>query len=151
MLVSVIGAAADSRLASFDSAAARLAGSDREVVVTHGVPHPGNLVVANSGLMLVDWDTVALDQPERDLWMISDGTDSAWAGYEEATGRAPDTTTAALYRLAWQLTDLAAFTGQLRAGHRRNADAEKAWTAIRGILASQEPAPYGSRLPQEAP
>lgn len=138
-------------LARFDSAAARLAGSDREVLVTHGEPHPGNLMVTDSGLMLLDWDTVALDHPERDLWMISDGTDSAWASYAEATGRAPDATAAALYRLAWQLADLAAFTDQLRTGHRRNADTEKAWTAVREILTSREPSPYGSRLPEEAP
>jgi aminoglycoside phosphotransferase (APT) family kinase protein len=29
-------------------------------VITHGEPHPGNIVRTGAGLMLVDWDTVGL-------------------------------------------------------------------------------------------
>ena len=40
-------------------------------VVTHGEPHPGNVLrMQAGGLRLVDWDTVRLAPPERDLWMV---------------------------------------------------------------------------------
>lgn len=40
-------------------------------VVTHGEPHSGNIVRTSDGSVLVDWDTVALAPPERDLWMLT--------------------------------------------------------------------------------
>jgi spectinomycin phosphotransferase len=30
------------------------------MVVTHGEPHPGNLIQTSAGLVLIDWDTVAV-------------------------------------------------------------------------------------------
>lgn len=122
-----------------------MAQSPAEPVVTHGEPHPGNLIRTAEGFVLVDWDTVAVDRAERDLWMLDDGTGSAWAEYARLTGRAVDPDAAALYRLAWGLTDLAAFVGRLRAPHGRDPDTERAWTGIQAILASVEPAPYGAR------
>ena len=40
-------------------------------VITHGEPHPGNVMRAGLRRMLIDWDTVALGPPERDLWMVT--------------------------------------------------------------------------------
>jgi spectinomycin phosphotransferase len=130
-------------LATFDGLASRLSHSSSERVVTHGEPHPGNLIRTRDGIALVDWDTVALDRPERDLWMLSDGTGSAWATYRELTGKLVDPDAVTLFRLTWTLSDLAAFTTQLRASHDENADTHKAWTSLRGTLASEEPSPYG--------
>jgi hypothetical protein len=48
------------------------------------------------------------------------------------------------HRLAWALTDLAAFTRLLRGEHRRGADADKALAGLRSILAGREPSPYGA-------
>jgi aminoglycoside phosphotransferase (APT) family kinase protein len=36
--------------------------------LTHGEPHPGNVIGTDDGWLLVDWDTAAIAQPERDLW-----------------------------------------------------------------------------------
>jgi spectinomycin phosphotransferase len=132
-------------LATFDRLASMLGHSPVEPVVTHGEPHPGNLIRTQDGFALVDWDTVALDRPERDLWMLDDGTGSAWVTYRELTGRTVDLDAVSLYRIAWALADLAAFTTLLRAGHDDNADTHKAWTGLRSILLSEEPSPYGER------
>lgn len=117
-------------------------GSD-ERVLTHGEPHPENLVWTADGPVLVDWDRVAMARPERDLWMLDDGTGSCSQLYVRLTGRAPDPTAMRAYRLLWALTDLAAFTSELRRPHAENADATKALNGIRLLLGGREPAPYG--------
>jgi len=121
--------AADLRgqLREFDRLVARVAAPDRGLVVTHGEPHPGNLIRTGSGLVLVDWDTVALALPERDLWLVTTGADEAAMRYADATGRAIDGEALSMYRLAWDLTDIALFTKLLRSTHRRTADTEAAW------------------------
>ena len=127
-------------LDSFDESAARLV-SDVEPAVTHGEPHPGNLIRTSDGFALVDWDTVAVSRAERDLWMFDDGTGSDWDQYQELTGWSVDPAAMALFRRAWRLSDLAAFTGLLRGPHRRSADTERAWLALRQTVAA-DPSPY---------
>jgi spectinomycin phosphotransferase len=97
------------QLREFDRLAARVAASDRGLVVTHGEPHPGNLIRTSSGLVLIDWDTVAFALPERDLWLVTTGTDEAATRYAGATGRDIDGEALSMYRLAWDLTDIALF------------------------------------------
>jgi spectinomycin phosphotransferase len=58
-------ARAGGRLAGATSAA-RAVGP----VLTHGEPHPANLLSAGGSLLLIDWDTVGLAPPERDLSLI---------------------------------------------------------------------------------
>ncbi|GAB7038496.1 MULTISPECIES: phosphotransferase [Catenuloplanes] len=88
-------------------------------VVTHGEPHPGNVMLpAGGGLRLIDWDTVAVAPRARDLWMV-----------------APDDSPAtALYRLRWTLTDICAFVRDLRAPHADDADTRLAWRELSGYL-----------------
>jgi len=117
------------RLAAFD----RLAGAARAAapVITHGEPHPGNVIQTAGGPMLIDWDTVGLAVPERDLWsLISDPGDQAARRYTRATGHAIDPDALDLYRIRWALDDIAAFTRQLRAPHSHTGDAEEAWQAL---------------------
>jgi spectinomycin phosphotransferase len=128
-------------LAEFDRHAARLAADDSLLVVTHGEPHPVNLMRTQSGLVLIDWDTVALARRERDLWMIDD--EVSLAAYVRHTGATVDRQAMAAYRLLWALADLAAFTAQLRHEHRGDIDDEFAVTALRSIVSGREPAPYG--------
>jgi spectinomycin phosphotransferase len=125
----------------FDELAAQL--GPFEPVITHGEPHPGNLLRTADGIRLVDWDTVAVDRPERDLWMLEDGSGHATSVYEKLTGRVVDPNAITIYRLAWKLADLVAFTVQLYAPHDADPDTEKALWAVRTILAAQEPSPYG--------
>ncbi|MEE1942964.1 aminoglycoside phosphotransferase family protein [Streptomyces sp. TRM 70361] len=123
------------RLAEFDRRAGELLRKAPEPVVTHGEPHPGNLLWRPDGRpLLVDWDTVGLAVPERDLWLVADGPDGL-ERYAEATGRAPDPSALALYRLRWALDDLTAFLDCFRSPHTRTADTETAWRGLADTVA----------------
>ncbi len=64
-------AAISSDVAELLAFADRLAADVRsDWVVTHGEPHAGNVLTADGRRLLVDWDTVALAPPERDLWLV---------------------------------------------------------------------------------
>lgn len=138
-------------LTDLDRFAFRLGDMDANVVVTHGEPHPGNLIRTGTGLVLVDWDTVALAGPERDLWMIVDADGTLRSAYRDLTGITLEREALAAYRLLWALTDVAAFTVQLRGQHRRDADAEKALAALPSTLNGREPSPYGTPTPRREP
>jgi len=122
-------------LSEFDRLASHVAAHSSGDVITHGEPHPGNLIRVAGEFRLIDWDTVALAPPERDLWMLA-GAAGAFDRYRAVTGRAIDAAAISFYRLTWALADLAAFTSLLRAPHRRDNDTEKAW---RGLLATLHP------------
>jgi spectinomycin phosphotransferase len=107
------------------------------LVITHGEPHPGNVIrmPADGRIMLIDWDTVALAPPERDLWMVATGTGGELGRYTELTGRPVDATALELYRLRWALDDLSCFVRDLRAPHRRTPGTEHAWQALEITIA----------------
>ncbi|WP_052423553.1 aminoglycoside phosphotransferase family protein [Nonomuraea candida] len=112
----------------------RLAAKPREQVVTHGEPHPGNLLRAGGDrLLLVDWDTVGTAAPERDLWLVVRGEDDL-ERYAEAAGRAVDRDALALYRLRWALNDVVEFVEWFRSPHAGTPDAETAWTGLTTTL-----------------
>ena len=100
-------------------------------VVTHGEPHAGNLIESR---LLVDWDTVALAPPERDLWMPVDDDPEAASRYTRETGRQLDPSGLDFFRLRWDLADLASFTAMLRSPHTDNADTRKACEGLAIIL-----------------
>ena len=85
--------------------------------------------------MLIDWDTVALAPPERDLWMVATETGGELRRYTELTGRPVDATALELYRLRWALDDLSCFVRDLRAPHRRTPGTEHAWQALEITIA----------------
>jgi spectinomycin phosphotransferase len=103
-------------------------------VVTHGEPHPGNVMRTPAGLRLIDWDTVQVAPPERDLWMLTDafagmlGEDPAGADdevlvrYADATGHSAKPGVIALYPLWWKLADIAIDVDALRRPHVADAD-----------------------------
>ncbi|MFF8955536.1 phosphotransferase [Streptomyces sp. NPDC014894] len=120
-------------LDAFDALLERTASAGAERVVTHGEPHPGNLLWQGERGLLVDWDTVGLAAPERDLWHL-DGEPGGLDRYTELTGRVPDPVALAFYRLRWDLEDLTAFLGLFRSAHTRGPDTEQAWAGFTGIL-----------------
>jgi len=121
-------------LAAYDDLNARIAARDNELVVTHGEPHAANLMIVDDHLMLIDWDTVGLAVPERDLWMLAGASDDALVLYAEIAGRSVDLDAIELYRLTWTLADLAAYIPVLRSSARVTADVEKAWAAVNTYL-----------------
>lgn len=122
-------------LDTFDQLAGEVTAA-REPVITHGEPHPANVIRAGTDKMLIDWDTVGLAPPERDLWMVVSDTGEESRRYTHATGRPVDTTALALYRIRWALYDIAAFVQQFRTRHRRTADTEHMWLSLKETLAA---------------
>ncbi|GAA1925166.1 hypothetical protein GCM10009716_36740 [Streptomyces sodiiphilus] len=121
------------RCAQFNAMAADVRGSGAPLVVTHGEPHPGNLILGEDGYRLVDWDTVGLALPERDLSLLSNDP-AELTRYTRLTGRTPDATALALYRLRWSLLDVAEFVTWFRGEHNRSEDTETAWTGFTETL-----------------
>jgi len=118
----------------------------REPVISHGEPHPGNILGTGNHRLLIDWDTVGLAPPERDLWMVAG---EQVRRYTRLTGRSVEPAMLAWYRLRWALDDISAFVHQLRSGHRRTADAEHAWRSLQDTVARairEPPADWYPRL-----
>jgi spectinomycin phosphotransferase len=113
-------------LALLDRLTADVASRGTDWVVTHGEPHAGNVMRTGEDYVLVDWDPVALAPRERDLWMLAEEA----TVYTDATGHDLDEAAVDLFRLTWDLEDIAAFTNQLRSPHEHNEDTEKAYEAL---------------------
>ena len=102
-----------SLLREYDGLAARAHADANGWVVTHGEPHGGNVLRAPDGrLLLVDWDTVCVAPRERDLWLVLDEGETA--------GGDPDALR--LYRIRWELADIAEFVALFRRPRERTAD-----------------------------
>lgn len=134
-LVSQNGPAILRLLDRYDDLAARArSGPDRRVL-THGEPHPGNTMRTAGGTwLLIDWDTALVAPPERDLWSLDPGDGSILAAYAEQTGVTPDPALLELYRLCWDIKDLAADVRRLRRPHSGSPDDEKTWRVVRLLV-----------------
>lgn len=108
-----------------------------DVVLTHGEPHPGNVVLTGNGPVLVDWDTARVAEPERDLWLVAERTDlDVAAVYTELTGRRPDRDRMRRRALRWALADVASFVPTLLAAPEETTDTEWQLEALAGTLES---------------
>jgi len=104
-------------------------------VLTHGEPHPGNTMLASGRWLLIDWDTVLVAPPERDLWSLDPGDGSILAAYAAATGVTPLPPLLELYRIRWDLTDIAMGVSRFREHHPGSADDDKTWDGLRTLIA----------------
>jgi len=118
----------------FDALVASVNAENRPPVVTHGEPHPGNLLRSGRRLLLIDWDTAGLAPPERDLWWVVAGAGPAADRYARLTGHTVSADALALYRLRWILDDLCLALAEFRAPHARTADTEVSWAGLRSCL-----------------
>ncbi len=116
-------------LARFDALAART--DRRRAVLTHGEPHPGNTMRTAAGWRLIDWDTVLVAPPERDLWLLGD---EVAAAYERATGVALRPEAVELYRMRWDIADLAVGVDRFRSAHSGTADDDENWAIVERIV-----------------
>jgi spectinomycin phosphotransferase len=118
-----------------------VAGFDRMVattprpvrVVTHGEPHAANTIRVGGRLLLIDWDTVGMADPERDLWLVVPD-DADIARYTEATGNAVDSDLMMLYRLRFLLDDIARTVRLFRRPHEQTADTRHWWEGLKHLL-----------------
>ncbi|MDI1463208.1 phosphotransferase [Catellatospora sp. KI3] len=121
-------------LGRYDALVAAARAQAGRLVLTHGEPHPGNTMHTAEGWVLIDWDTARCAPPERDLWSLDPGDGSLLAAYEQATGVAPDPAVLELYRVRWDLSDLAVDTARFLRPHSGNADDAESWTILTRLL-----------------
>ena len=104
------------------------------VVVTHGEIHPGNVMETSEGWVIVDWDTVLIAPPERDLWRLAQGGGSVLRVYADATGGAPNEWLVDLYGVRWDLAEIASFAAELRKPHEDTEDTRRAFDVLHSIV-----------------
>ena len=121
-------------LARYDDLAEQAGSQPVRVVLTHGEPHPGNTMLTSDGWRLIDWDTVLVAPPERDLWSLDPGDGSVLARYGEATGVRPLSPVLEFYRIRWDLADLAVDVSRFRRPHLGTADDEASWELLRSLV-----------------
>ena len=107
-------------------------------VVTHGEPHAANVMRTSEGRLLVDWDTVALAPPERDLWMLVAPETDAADLYVRATGTQLNDAALDFFRLTWDLKDLAEYLNVLRSPHQENDDTVRQYQALANCAAIRD-------------
>ena len=104
------------------------------VVVTHGEIHPGNVMKTPNGWVIVDWDTLLLAPPERDLWRLAPADGSVLHTYTDATGREPLDWLIDLYAVRWDLADIASFAAVFRNPHDDTEDSRKALGMLHSVV-----------------
>jgi spectinomycin phosphotransferase/16S rRNA (guanine(1405)-N(7))-methyltransferase len=103
-------------------------------VLTHGEPHPGNTMLTAAGWRLIDWDTVLVAPPERDLWTLDPGDGSILDAYAAATGTTPRPDLLDLYRLGWDIKDIAYDVSRFRRPHTGSLDDDKSWRLLCALV-----------------
>jgi spectinomycin phosphotransferase len=129
-------------LEEFDDLAQQLTTTEATQVITHGEPHPGNLIHGVEGLRLIDWDTVALSRPERDLWMLDGDSPRCFSRYEELTGTRVNDVAIRFYQLAWSLSDVASFSAMFRGSHQETRWIRQKWSGFLRLLEGDPSAPF---------
>jgi spectinomycin phosphotransferase len=85
----------------------------RAWVTTHGEPHSDNQLLTARGRYLVDWESLKLAPPERDLRVLLD------AGEERV---AADPEMIRLFDLEWRLDEIDQYAAWFAAGHPGSND-----------------------------
>jgi spectinomycin phosphotransferase len=116
-------------LARFDELA-REAARSGSPVITHGEPHPDNIMRAAGRLYLIDWDTAGLARPERDLWVLADADSREADRYAELTGHRVSTAVMRMYRMRWSLEEITLSLREFRSPHEHNEDTELTWEVL---------------------
>lgn len=117
-------------VARYDTIAEARATNPTPFVVTHGEPHAANVVHTADGPVLIDWDTARIAPRERDLWSLvgHDGWEQ-WYGDVDVSDDVVE-----LYRLQWDLSEVADYAGPLLRADERTADLDVAFDAVRRLL-----------------
>jgi len=121
-------------LAHYDALADEARTQRPRFVLTHGEPHVANTIRTDTGLMLIDWDTCMVAPPERDLWMLDSGDGQVLAAYTDATGAAVRSSMLDLYRLSWDVAEVAIYISQFRGHHAQTLDDQASWKNLNDVL-----------------
>jgi len=121
-------------LARYDALVLAARARGTPAVLTHGEPHPGNTMLTAGGWVLIDWDTALVAPPERDLWSLDPGDGSVLDAYADATGTRPQPALLDLYRLRWDLADIAADVSRFRRPHTGTIDDDQSWELLSSLI-----------------
>ena len=105
-------------LGLFDTLADEVRSDRRPWVITHGEPHAANIIWTADGPRLIDWDTVLIAPAARDLWMLDPPGGPGLPQTDPAI---------LLYRLRWDLANIALYVAAFRVPHENSADAAESW------------------------
>jgi len=133
-LVAANSRAIESLLDRYDELAGQARRHPSRMVLTHGEPHPGNMMLTPDGWRLIDWDTALFAPPERDLWSLDLGDGSLLHEYAAATGVRPAPHLLELYRIRWDLADMAIDVSRFTRPHRGTAEDDKAWQVLSSLV-----------------
>ncbi len=122
------------KLRQYDALVIKAKTSDVEPVLTHGEPHPGNTMLTTDGWLLIDWDTTQISLPERDLWDLDPGDGSVFDAYQRRRGLALKQDLLELFRLRWELTDIALAVGRFSEPHSGNTDDQETFALLAKLL-----------------
>lgn len=140
-LVTAHAPALRQRLDRYDALTRLALAEPGRMVLTHGEPHPGNTMRTADGWRLIDWESALVAPPERDLWHLEPGDGTIMQAYAAATGVRPVPQLIELYRLRWELADIAVESDRFRRPHTGSADDAAGWQILHDYL---EPLDAGS-------
>jgi hypothetical protein len=121
-------------VARYDSLVRQARAQPARAVLTHGEVHAGNTMLTAGGWVLIDWDTALVAPPERDLWNLDPGDGTILDAYATATGVVPQPLLLDLYRLRWDITDIAMDVGRFRQPHAGSAEDAKCWELLSSLI-----------------
>lgn len=121
MLLSSADPTIGAAIGRYDELVPRLADRSQSWVITHGEPHPGNVLTTTDGLRLVDWDTALLAPAARELAAFSA---AAIDHYRQAARRSVPSVELEFYRLRWNLSEVANYVGWFSRPHEQTPDTE---------------------------
>lgn len=125
-------------IAAYHRLAGQAAAQPERMVITHGEPHAGNVIITADGLALIDWDTVLLAPPERDLWGLADDDPALLGYYTAATGTQIADEALSLYRLWFDLAEVGEYLTRFQSQHEDTADTEESWKNLQHHLRPAE-------------
>ncbi|MBA2281037.1 MAG: phosphotransferase [Acidimicrobiia bacterium] len=114
----------------YDDLVARAGRRPERLVLTHGEPHRGNTMDTATGPVLIDWETALVAPPERDLWAMAVEDPGVLDLYAARTGVTPLAEAVELYRLWWDLAEVAIGVHRFHNPHRESEDTVNSWQAF---------------------
>jgi spectinomycin phosphotransferase/16S rRNA (guanine(1405)-N(7))-methyltransferase len=121
-------------LARYDDLVRQAGSRPGRAVLTHGEPHAGNTMLTARGWVLVDWDTALVAPRERDLWHLDRGDPADFEAYADATGVSPIPSLMDLYRIRWDIADIASYASEFRRPHAGTANDDNAWRLLNSLI-----------------
>jgi hypothetical protein len=125
-------------ITEYQSLGRRAAAQPERMVITHGEPHAGNVIATANGPVLIDWDTVLVAPPERDLWDLAGDDPALLDHYAGVTGTEIDPLALSLYRLRFDLAEVSEYLCLFQSPHEDTADTRESWKNLQHHLQPAE-------------